>query len=69
MYLLNLAEKQVAKMKAEADATRKKLLAKAALEEKTDLKDLEIAKQEEIAQILEIRFARNQVRLPHQPLP
>jgi len=44
-------EKQVSKMKAEADATRKKLLAKAALEEKTDLKDLEIARQEEVAQL------------------
>lgn len=44
-------EKQVSKMQAEADATRKKLLAKAALEEKTDLKDLEITRQEEVAQL------------------
>ncbi len=44
-------QKQVDKLKAQADATRKKLLAKARLEEKTDLKDLDIKKKDQMAQM------------------
>ncbi|MFT6746517.1 MAG: regulator of protease activity HflC (stomatin/prohibitin superfamily) [Glaciecola sp.] len=44
-------EKQVAKLRAQSDATRKKLLAKASLESKTDLRDLELGRKKQEAQL------------------